>query len=470
MKDVCIPLSVVKDQNWGILYKVSSEKSMTNLFHDSRRIIQNEWFICLRGDDSNGHEYIQQVLDQGVKYIIYELSQTSLRPAGIQVSDTNLFLTNIASWWRKQMKSKIILITGSNGKTSTKELIYFLLSKAISGLGKEKSIIKSPKSFNNHFGVPFTLLQITPNTIFSVIEAGTNHPGEIQGLSKCASPDYGIITSIQKSHIGHFEGAREIAHEKSDILCGINNKGNLLYLADIAFRDLIVNKAEQKGLDFREISINRLGITDVIYKYEGTSFQYKDQSYFFPLLGRHQFKNLVLAIGLLEILEKEKKISQDEISFALSELHHFNNAPGRMEIQKKNGIVICDDSYNANPSSFEAAITSLAQEFSKGRLLGAFGEMTELGSHSEKEHATLARLATKHLKAVAFFSKNKKINKIFRNEWLETRIDREIFVSTNENNALEQGAYFLWQTSPKGGCILVKASRSEKIERIIRFL
>ncbi len=471
MKNLCIPLSIILKYNLGIPYKISPEnKNINIIFHDSRKIIKDAWFICLKGNKSDGHKYIRHVLNEGVKYIIYEPSKTRLCPAGIQVLNTNLFLIKIASWWRSQMMAKIILITGSNGKTSTKELLHFILSKIFLNLSEKKIIIKNLKSFNNHFGLPFTLLEITPHTIFSVVEAGSNHPGEIKNLSQWASPNYSLITSIQKGHIGHFKNEEEIAHEKSDILCGMVEGSHLIYPNDILFKNLIIAKAKKKNINFHEISLEKIKITNIISKIGGTSFNYRSKQYFLPLLGEHQFKNLILVIGFLELLCKEKRISQANIHSALRHLHLFKNLSGRMEIYQKNKITICNDSYNANPSSFEAAILSLSKEFSKNKLLGAFGYMAELGSYEKSEHQNLARLAAKHFKAITFFSNTKIINEIFRNEWLRERSSNEIFVSSNDKEQLKKGLTFLKTLIKKGDCILIKGSRSTQMERIFEYL
>ncbi len=467
MENLNIPLSVISKHKMGKLYKISSEvNSIKELSHDSRKIRSNCWFICLKGDNSDGHAYIQAVLEQGIRHIVYEPLRTNLRPSGIQVADTNLFLANIASWWREQMKAKVILITGSNGKTSTKELLYFLLSKIFSD--QQNLVTKSLKSFNNHFGLSFTLLDITPETAFSVVEAGTNHPGEIRNLSEWAIPDYGLITSIQKGHIGYFKNIEAIADEKSDILYKMKVGGHIVYPEDIAFRNVITEKAKQRGVQIHEISESTLGIHNIVRGKEGTSFKYKHKQYFLPLQGEHQFKNFILVAGFLEVLQEKEKISQNNIFNALSELHIFKNAPGRMEIFEKKQIKICNDSYNANPSSFEAAIVSLSEQFSQNRLAGAFGYMAELGSHEAEEHKTLAKLATKHLKVVFFFSKKNKLNEVFRYEWLKTRSDGDIFVGINEESDFRKGANFLKKFTNKGDCILIKGSRSVQMEKILK--
>ena len=469
MHDLNISLSVISKHKMGKLYKLPPEiNNIKHLSHDSRKITADCWFICLKGNHSDGHAYIQAVLEQGVQYIIYEPLSTHLRPAGIQVADTNLFLAQLASWWRKHMQTKVIAVTGSNGKTSTKELLYFLLSKIF--FTHKRSITKSPASFNNHFGLPFTLLNITQQTAFAVVEMGTNHPGEIRNLSKWSMPDYALITSIQKVHIGHFKDIEAIADEKSDILYGMKEVGHLVYPENIAFRSLIIKKAKQKNINVNEISENKLEISNVVYQEGGTFFEYNYKQYFLPLQGKHQFKNFVLVVGFLELLQKEKKISQDNILGALSELHTFKNASGRMEMFTKEKITICNDSYNANPSSFRAAIISLSEKFPRDQLMGAFGYMAELGSHEIEEHKILAKLAAEHLKVVSFFSTTTKLNEAFRAEWLQTRTDDEIFIDMNEDNNFSESADFLQKFIKKGDCILIKGSRLAQMEKILKKL
>ena len=474
MKDICIPVSEVLKNCEASPHEISSGGEIQNLFHDSRKMTAREfnegdWFICLKGDRLNGHDYIQDVLDRGVRHLIYEPSQTNLRPAGLQVPDTNHFLARVARLWREKMTAKVAAVTGSNGKTSTKELLYFLLSHILDKNPTGRRVVKNEGSLNNHFGLPFTLLNIKKDSPFAIVELGTNHPGEIKELSEWASPDYGFITSIQKGHIGHFKDQQEIAEEKADITFGMKPKSHLFYHANSVFSSVIENKAQKKEVNLHQVSQMKSNIDRIDLKKNGTFFSYKGEPYFLPLLGEHQFRNLTLAISFLELLAQEKRIRSDEIHSALAQLRFFKNVSGRMELIQKKKITICNDSYNANPSSFEASIMSLSHEFRRNRLVGAFGHMGELGSHEIAEHRVLAELAAKHLKALAFFSPSLPVGEAFEEEWMFHRSKDEILIGIPQGADFQQGVAFLRSHLKEGDCLLIKGSRSTRMERLLRF-
>ena len=473
MYELNIPISSLSGLLAGTHQVDKNKETIQKLFHDTRRLKDENspdkdlWFICLKGKKHDGHKFVEELRQQGSYRFIYEKARIKGSVPRLQVNDTNLFLNELASLWRSQQDPLVVAITGSNGKTSTKELLAFILSNIFD----PRHVLKSKASYNNYFGVSFTMLEIRQHTKYVILELGSNHPGEIRLLSRMSKPDHGFITSIELSHIGHFHSKENIAREKSDILMGMSAGSDLFFPADMDFTNYIQKKARHKGIIPNMVSLEKLGIQISKSDLKGTSFSYKGKYFTLPLLGEHQVRNLGLIIALLGKLKEGNALSSSEISRALVELQNFQGLDDRAKMLSYGSFQVCNDSYNANPSSFRSSIEILTRNFPAKNLFGAFGYMAELGSFELQEHRELARLAAKYFKAVAFFGPEKKVNTAFQDTWIKARREhRALFVSGIQEKNIQEGASFLHRFLTPEGCLLVKGSRSVRVERILSYL
>ncbi|MFL2812878.1 MAG: UDP-N-acetylmuramoyl-tripeptide--D-alanyl-D-alanine ligase [Paracoccaceae bacterium] len=365
---------------------------------DSREIKNNDLFIALKSK-RDGNDFIISAIEKGAKAAIINKVPIGL-PTNfpyILVKDSMQALHAIAKYSRKRYKGNLIAITGSVGKTSTKDI----LTKILSVFGLTHS---SPKSFNNHLGVPLTLANIPQKADYVICEIGMNAKGEIEPLSKLASPDIAIITNISTAHLASFNCLREIAQEKASICEGLKKNGLLIYPIDNDFCNLfkgIVFEKNIKSTTFgskkvADISLDRISFLNN-KSFASLVLDNKTFSDFsIGALGYHQLLNCLAAIGVI--------LSYDlDLRIALKELKKWKPRNGRGRfldiIFKKNlkkiKIRIIDESYNCNPSSLNASFEILKNaKFvttkKKSRKVAILGDMLELGINEKKFHSEVS--------------------------------------------------------------------------------
>ncbi len=365
---------------------------------DTREIKNNELFVALKSK-RDGNDFIFSAIEKGAKAAIINQVPIGL-PSDfpyILVSDSMKALYAIASYSRKRYKGKLIAITGSVGKTSTKDI----LTKMLSVFGLTHS---SPKSFNNHLGVPLTLANIPKNTDYVVCEIGMNSKGEIEPLSKLASPDIAIITNISTAHLASFKNVKEIAREKVTICLGLKKNGLLIFSIDNQFYDFL--KGFIFGKKIKSLTIGSNKIADIslnnisfVNNKSFASLLIKNKffsNFSINALGYHQLLNCLAAIGVIVSYNLDLKI-------ALKELKSWKPRNGRgrfLDINfKKNskdiGIRIIDESYNCNPTSLYASLEILkSAKFDStkklSRKIAILGDMLELGTDEIKIHREIS--------------------------------------------------------------------------------
>ncbi len=353
---------------------------------DSRALKSGDLFLALRGENFDGHTFIPEAAKRGALGVIAEEIPGDL-PAEfivIKVGDTLRALQQIAARYRRSLDLKVIAITGSNGKTSTKDLTAAVLAERF-------QVIKTAGNFNNHIGLPLTILRAGKGDQIGVFEIGMNHPGEVAPLAALAAPDVAIITNIGVAHI-EFMGSREaIALEKGMLAEALSAEGDLILNADDDFAVAIAARTKAH-VHYCGMERGDVRASDVRQDFGGTRFRlHADQPSVeaeLPVPGLHMVSNALMAVSAGRIFG----LSLEQCAAGLLKLQL---AKGRLEQKTIRGIQILDDSYNANPDSMVAALKTLAQMPTTGRRIAVLGRMGELGAESQRGHRAVGEVAAK---------------------------------------------------------------------------
>jgi len=403
---------------------------------DTRKISPNCIFFSLKGDNFNGNAYAAEALKKGAAYAIIDEGETAGSTNLILVKDVLTTLQNLAKFHRNYCKAKVIGLTGSNGKTTTKELITAVLSK------KYKTIA-TKGNLNNHIGVPLTLLSISPDTEMVIVEMGANHLREIDFLCQLAMPDYGYITNFGKAHLEGFGSEEGVIKAKSELYDHLTTHGKSIFFnADDPIQKdklgLVVKKfgySQDDNLFFR---IKLLSADPFVKIGVG------DTKILTQLVGRYNFTNCCAAI----LIGHYFNVDLDKIKEGIENYAPQNN---RSQIINKNGHHIILDAYNANPTSMTAALESF-QQLKAAHKIVFLGDMFELGQTAEKEHQDISNLVTEmkfdqvYLIGENFFKTKGHLNKYRSFDQLR---------ETLNDNTLEHAT------------ILIKGSRGMALERIL---
>jgi UDP-N-acetylmuramoyl-tripeptide--D-alanyl-D-alanine ligase len=371
----------------GDLLQGSPETQIQGICTDSRRIKPAELFFALTGEKFNGHDFIAEAAKKALALVLERDRVPARLPkcAVIAVDNTRKALGRLAVRYRKDFSLPLVVVAGSNGKTTTKELIASVLKQKLCSLWSEAS-------FNNDIGVPLTLLRLERTHQAAVLEAGTNHPGELEPLIRMIQPTYGVITSIGREHLEFFGDLEGVAREEGWLAELLPPGGKLFINGDsewtppIAHRcpALVVRAGLGDDNDWRLRGV-RPDKHGSAFKVESPLSQFCGE-YRINLLGRHQAVNALLAI----CLGAELGLARDEIQRGLEAC---KPAKMRMQLWEMNGVRVLDDAYNANADSMLAALRTLQELPCKGRKLAVLGDMGELGAHSEAAHEEVGRNA-----------------------------------------------------------------------------
>lgn len=344
---------------------------------DTRNIHKESIYFALKGARFNGNDFALQALEQGASFAVVE-DFTLEHPQLIQVKDVLKTLQELAAYHRRSLGIPIVAITGSNGKTTTKELIKTVLEK-------KYQLIATEGNFNNHIGVPLTLLRMHAKTELGIVEMGANHPGEIADLCEIAQPNWGYITNFGKAHLEGFGSLEGVIEAKSELYRYlIHHQGKIVVNAE----DEIQLKKTKEAQTFR---FGKQKDVDLqwVDRSEGLSigFVCNGVAYHSPLYGLYNIHNILAAIALGHIFE----VPLAAIQTAVASYVPSNN---RSQVLQKEDVTLILDAYNANPSSMQHAIASFAQKASSKSII-LLGAMLELGQHEEKEHKNLVEKCLK---------------------------------------------------------------------------
>ena len=339
-----------------------------NVQMDSRKIEKDDIFFAL----NSGKNYIPQVLEKGASLVICDDKKWEGHEKVVVVEDTLKAMQEIAKEYRKSLPVKIIGVVGSNGKTTTKDIVYSVLSSRY-------KCIKTEGNYNNHIGVPYTLLQIKENDEFAVVEMGMSSRGEIKFLCETALPDYGIITNIGDSHLEFLLNRENVFIEKSEIKNYVDKDRLIIFGDDFYLKNL-------NGIKVGFEKNNNFIIENYTETSEGVSFEIEKEKYNFKMNGKHNCINA--AFGT--VIGKIAGLSYEEIERGLK---NCKVTPMRFQKIEKNGIKYINDSYNASPVSMRYSLETLADAYKGISKIAVLADMGELGKDELKYHIEVLEYA-----------------------------------------------------------------------------
>ncbi|MBR3149774.1 MAG: UDP-N-acetylmuramoyl-tripeptide--D-alanyl-D-alanine ligase [Eubacterium sp.] len=364
---------------------------------DTRTTKKGDLFIALVGEKFDGHDYVNKAVESGAVAVVCSKPVDTTVPVVI-VPDTEKALQQIAAYYLATLDIRVVAVTGSNGKTTTRNMITRVLKT-------KYNVYSTKKNFNNEIGLPKSVLEIDNSYDVAVLEMGMNHLGEISTLTNIAKPDLAVITNIGKAHIGNLGSQENICKAKFEILEGLKDGGTIVLNAD----DPYLYSADKKGFNTAFIGFDKskgavLTAENIVSNGEGTSFTVdyngKKTDGFIPLPGKYNVANLLEAVycGIYFGID---------VKTALASVRDYAPEAMRTDVIEKNGISVIRDYYNSSPDSARVGLETLKSYNENGKKYALLGEMLELGEYSADEHKKLGELCAKHdLDGVFFIGKD----------------------------------------------------------------
>lgn len=425
---------------------------------DSRQAQPGDAFFALPGERFDGHSFLQDVAAKGAVAVVVERQRIPAKLpacAVIAVDHTRNALGRLAAQYRKAFRLPLVAVGGSNGKTTTKELIASVLRQKLATLWSEAS-------FNNDIGVPLTLLRLEKAHQAAVVEVGTNHPGELAPLVSLIQPRFGVLTCIGREHLEFFGDLAGVAREEGWLAELLPADGKLFVNGDDPWTPRILERARASVVRVGLAPTNDWQARNIRLDRQGTTFQVAAPraeyagEYRITLLGSHQVVNALfaLAVGV------EFGLSRAEIERGLAGC----KAPGmRLQLRDLNGVCVLDDAYNANADSMLAALQTLQDLPGKGRRVAVLGDMAELGAQSEAAHEEVGRRAAET--GVGQLIVVGKMAPVMARAARSAGLNRVL-----EFPDAESAAAALKSILKTGDMLLLKASRAARLERIAEIL
>ncbi len=454
MKKINLTIEDIFNLPTAVIYNPDAFKTVYHVSIDSRNIKKNSLFIAIKGERFDGHNFIDQAVNNGATAIL--INQKYLKKIKdydipvITVKDTIIALGNIAKIWRKKLRAKVIGITGSAGKTTTKEILATLLSEKF-------KVNKTLANNNNHIGVPLTILNTNEKHDVLVAELGTNHFGEIPYASEIVSPDFGLITNIGDSHLEFLNDREGVLKEKSALLNeAIKNNGKVFINVD----DPLLRKFDKNVKN--KITFSRFNKADYQCKIIGYDKYARPQisvitkkeilNLTLPLSGDANVSNYLAAFAIAsELGVGKKKI--------LSATKKIKSVEKRLDIKNYKNFTLINDTYNANPDSMKSALNILSKISSRRKKIAVLGDMFELGKQSKEKHLEVAE-----------YLNSLQINEVYSigkmMKFFDKKLNREIIIHQHfdDRNSLKEK---LKKLSLKDSVLLIKGSRGMKMEEFV---
>jgi UDP-N-acetylmuramoyl-tripeptide--D-alanyl-D-alanine ligase len=425
---------------------------------DSRKIVQGDLFVALRGENFDGYNFVATAAQAGAVAALVNADsyqgQGAKLATGIQllvVEDTRMALGQLAGWWRRQFTIPFVAITGSNGKTTVKEMLAGILREAA---GSADAVLATKGNFNNDIGLPLTLLQLNAAHRYAVIEMGMNHPAEIDYLTRIAAPDVALINNASGAHLEGLGSVEAVARAKGEIFAGLQHHGTAVINCDDAhaplWRELAgAHQLIEFGLDPQADVCGTWQLRGDGLRLDVTA----PQGIFAVNLqvpGIHNARNALAATAAAIALN----ISLETIAAGLEK---FSGVAGRLQRKAAlHGASLIDDTYNANPASLRAAISVLAQ--TAGKRILVMGDMGELGEDAAIFHAEIGGEA-----------RRAGIEKLYALGTLSGNAVREFGSGAQHFESIEDLQTALEKELDANTTVLVKGSRFMKMERVVQF-
>ena len=463
-----IPLTLVEiaDATAGKLVNVTdSQLSIDSVCTDTRNIESGCLFIALQGDVFDAHQFLSEAQQCGAKALIAHHENSSTLPT-VLVADTRIALGMLSAYLKSKISHlKCAAITGSNGKTTTKEMLSAILNVHSQ---KPNSVLATAGNFNNDIGLPLTLLRLTKETEFAVVELGANHLGEINYTVNLAKPDVALINNVMPAHLEGFGSIEGVAKAKAEIWSGLTEKGTGVVNLDADFSDIYIEqltKQKSQLFTFSQYDTNaslfaaNIQFDDLGRATFTLNYQQKIIQVSLNIAGKHNVSNALAAASLAVVLGCD-------ITTVSQGLMHLNEVAGRVNSsQVTENIILIDDTYNANSASLRAAIDLLEQ--CQGVKTLIFADMGELGEYSEQEHRAVGHYAAQkgieHLLTVGTLTK-------FTNQSFSELSQQNALHFANKNALKGYLDSHLQKNNNQKSTILVKGSRGTKMEEIVAYI
>lgn len=422
---------------------------------DTRSLKAGELYIALRGEHFDGADFVAQAASSGAVAAL--INADSYRGEAcacplILVEDTRIALGQLAAYWRKQFDIPLIAITGSNGKTTVKEMLAAILRVAA---GSDEAVLATMGNLNNDIGMPLTLLKLNAQHRYAVIEMGMNHPGEIDYLTRIACPQVALINNASGAHLEGMGSVEAVAHAKGEIFAGLQHEGSAIINADDAYAPLWRSLASVHSL--LEFGLNGGADVSGVWHPRATGLRLiaqtpsGDFTADMQVPGEHNARNALAATAAAIALN----LSLESI---VAGLEKFGGVAGRLQRkQARQGAMVIDDTYNANPASLQAAIAVLAQ--AEGHRVLVLGDMGELGENAAGFHAGIGDTA-----------RRSGIEKLYALGELSRNAVREFGGEAQHFDCVEDLLNALETELAAGTTVLVKGSRFMKMERVVKYL
>lgn len=433
---------------------IREEMTIEQVTIDSRETTKNSLFIPIEGDRFNGHDFLEQAIENGAIATLWNENKTlpDFVPENFPVffvSNTTNALQQLAADYRKQVNPQVIGITGSNGKTTTKDILASILQTTY-----ETHATKG--NLNNDIGLPLTILSMPQTTEMLVVEMGMNDFNEIDRLTNIAQPDYAIITNIGESHIEHLGSREGIAKAKLEIANGLNQEGLLIIDGDESLLKNITHLHENViKCGFGNHNKNIVSSVNLVE--DGTTFELNNNTYKIPLYGKHHALNATFAIVISEVLG----VSVSHIKQGLASV---NQTAMRFQLLKSAyGATLVNDAYNASPTSMIGAINVIKQFAQYDEKVVVLGDILELGDHSEQLHLSVAEAIGKPITKLYTYGNNAKLITQYVKE-------NEQLIKSKHFSTKDELITYLKDSLHEDTIVLFKASRGMAFESIIKDL
>ena len=448
------PLSILQivDLAGAKLEQGDGKTSIERISTDSRTIKKGELFLALRGENFDGHKFVEDVGKAGAAGALVDLDWNGKVPTSfaiLRAEDTLLAYQKLAANYRKSLPITVLAITGSNGKTSTKDF-------SASVLARKFRVTKTQGNFNNHVGLPRTILEANSQHEVGVWEIGMNHPGEVAPLAKIAAPDAAIITNIGVAHV-EFMGTRDaIAKEKGALAEAVGANGTVILNADDPFSEGIAKRTRAHVI-FAGTQDGAIRAIDIQQSADGSDFTIIEGAHRcraqLPVPGIHMVQNALLAVAA----GRAFGLSLEEAAGGLA------SAPltkARLQIKEVKGVQFLDDSYNANPDSMKAALQTLVELDADGKKIAVLGEMRELGKETKRAHEEVGETA-------AAFKVDQLIGIGEMGEVIARAAEKAGLEKSAAVGSTSEAANLLIDIAVPGDLVLIKGSRLARTEDVI---